>query len=83
MDILVFGRKKCAACETTYTLLSKTAHIPFTYFDMDTVEGLTEGALHNVFTVPTTLICTDGQVLKRWEGDVPHDIADYLKEHVT
>ncbi len=78
MHIEVFGKKDCAKCETTkhkvahfITKLGVTERVAFTFHDMDTVDGLTEGAFRDVFDVPTTIIQHDGHDLVRWCGDIP------------
>ncbi len=84
-----FGKKKCAACQETQALFSNLKTVPSThclniaYFDMDSIEGLTEGAFHNVSNVPTTILQKKGHTIKRWDGAVPHDALTYLEDSQT
>jgi hypothetical protein len=78
MQIDVFGKQDCAKCETTkhkvqhfITKLGVTDRVTFTFHDMDTVDGMTEGAFRDVFDIPTTIIHSDGQDLVRWAGAPP------------
>jgi hypothetical protein len=87
MEIQVFGKQNCGKCDSTK---HKVAHllgkhglqerIPFKFFDLDTVDGLAEGAYRDVHAVPTTIIEDDGRDLVRWEGVIPDsvDIKQYL-----
>jgi thiol-disulfide isomerase/thioredoxin len=87
MQIEVFGKQSCAKCETTkhkiehfMTKLGVAEKVAFTFHDMDTVDGMTEGAFRDVFDIPTTIIQRDGQDLVRWAGEIPPTagIKDYL-----
>jgi len=87
MQIEVFGKQNCAKCETTkhkiqhfMTKLGVGEKVAFTFHDMDTVDGMTEGVFRDVFDIPTTIIQRDGQDLVRWAGDIPPtaDIKNYL-----
>lgn len=87
MQVQVFGKQDCAKCETTkhkfqhfITKLGLSGKVAFQFFDMDTVDGLTEGAYRDVFDVPTTIIERDGEDVVRWEGIIPPttDIKQHL-----
>jgi len=87
MQVQVFGKQNCAKCETTkhkvahfITKLGLGGKVEMQFFDMETVEGLTEGAFRDVFDVPTTIIQNEGQDLARWEGTIP-PTAD-IKKHL-
>ena len=78
MRIEIFGKDQCAVCESTKR---KMAHfmkkwgyadrVDTTFVDMDTVEGMAEGAFRDVNEIPTTVISDNGSILGRWEGTVP------------
>ncbi|MFW6161955.1 MAG: hypothetical protein ACODAJ_04250 [Planctomycetota bacterium] len=87
MQIDVFGKESCARCETTKHKLEHfiakfgaSERVQLTFYDMDTEEGMTEGAFRDVFDVPTTIVCRDGQALARWAGQIPPsaDIKGFL-----
>ena len=78
MKIKIFGKKECAKCETTKNKLSHflkkggyEGRIGLEFQDMDTVEGMAEGAYYDVLKVPTSIAEKDEEILARWEGEVP------------
>ncbi|MDD5504566.1 MAG: thioredoxin family protein [Candidatus Omnitrophica bacterium] len=88
MKIKVFGKNNCAKCETTKNKINhylkknnNPSNAALEFHDLDTVEGMTEGAYNNVLKIPTTLIEKEDQVLARWDGEVPRteDFAAYLR----
>jgi hypothetical protein len=88
MKIKIFGKKNCAKCETTKNkikhFLSKhsgLSGIGYDFYDLDTIEGMTEGAYNDVLKIPTTIIEDSDKPLARWDGEVPmtSDFANYLK----
>lgn len=87
MQVEIFGKQDCAKCESTkhklehfMAKLGVNGKIGFTFHDMDTVDGLTEGAFRDVFDVPTTIIQRDGEDVARWAGIIPPTIE--LKQHL-
>ena len=87
VKIWVFGKKNCAACQTTKNKfnhfiekyeLSNKAELSF--FDMETIDGLSEGADNDV--LKTIFRDDENNVLARWDGEVPNrqDYEKYLKE---
>jgi hypothetical protein len=86
MEIQVFGKQNCGKCESTkhkiehfITRLGLVERVQFTFFDMDTVDGLAEGAFYDVYNVPTTIIRNNGSDLVRWDGVVPDSLE--LKQY--
>ena len=78
MQVEVFGKQDCAKCESTkhklehfINKLGVAERVEFRFHDMDTVDGLTEGAFRDVFDIPTTIVQRDGQDLVRWAGMIP------------
>ncbi len=75
----LFGKNGCARCKSAYAKLShliaktgRSGEAAVTYHDMDTVDGLAEGAFHDVMAVPTTILRdADGRTLARWDGRLP------------
>ncbi len=78
MKIKIFGKKGCGGCEATKskfeTFLSKwgVKDAEIIFYDMDTIDGLTEASLYNATDIPTTVIEDeeDKEVI-RWAGRVP------------
>ncbi|MBI5554877.1 MAG: hypothetical protein HY920_03360 [Elusimicrobia bacterium] len=78
VKIKVFGKTTCAACQAVkekfnfflnHWDLSSQAEI--VYFDLDTVDGLSQGAYYDALDFPTTILEKDGQELARWKKTVP------------
>ncbi|MBU0650544.1 thioredoxin family protein [bacterium] len=85
MDVTVFGKQGCATCVTTKNKITQyiqnkklQGKIIFTYCDMDTIDGLSEGAMNDVMSVPTTIFKKDGKVVARWDGNIP-ETEEYEK----
>ncbi|MFH1867940.1 MAG: thioredoxin family protein [Candidatus Omnitrophota bacterium] len=78
MKIKVFGKKDCAKCETTKNKLNHFIKknnyedkIILEFQDMDTVDGMAEGAYYDVLKIPTSIVEKDDEVMARWDGEVP------------
>jgi len=78
MDIKVFGKPGCEYCKTTMKKFETFSRrwnladvISLSFLDMETVDGLAEGAFYSVTKIPTTIIEKNKSVLRRWDGQVP------------
>ncbi len=78
MRVDVFGNEDCAICASTKRKIEHFLHkwgyketVDIAFVNMDTVEGMAEGAFHDVLEIPTTIISADGKAHGRWEGVVP------------
>jgi glutaredoxin len=78
MKVKVFGKPGCEFCKTTMkkfetflTLWKITDRVELSFYDMETVDGLAEGAFMSVAKVPTSIIEKDGLIVARWDGKVP------------
>lgn len=79
MKVKVFGKPGCEFCKTTMkkfeTFLKRwqidPQSVELTFFDMETVDGLAEGAFYSVVKIPSTVIENNDSVLVRWDGQVP------------
>ena len=76
--ISVFGKQGCAKCDTTKNKLRHfltqwgLGHtVQVVFHDLDTVDGLAEGAFHDVRDIPLTIVENDGRPVARWDGSVP------------
>ena len=74
MKVRIFGKPGCEACKGTKekfeTFLNHwglLASVSIIFYDMETVEGLAEGAFNSVIKIPTTIIEKDGKKLARWD----------------
>ena len=76
ITVKVFGKPGCEFCKTTVkkfeTFFSRwETAAPLEFHDMETVDGLAEGAYYSVTKIPSTVIERDSEVLARWDGKVP------------
>ena len=78
MEIWVFGREECPNCKCAEKNIAEflekngiTDSVKHVYYDMDTVDGLAEGAFNDVRSIPTTIVHDDGENIARWDGTVP------------
>jgi len=79
MKFEVYGKDGCAKCKSTKDKLTHLVGkaeaaetVALDFYDMETVEGLAEGAFNDVRDVPTVILRgDDGEALARWEGVLP------------
>ena len=78
VKISIFGKQGCAKCTTTKRKLSHLLgrwqldkKVNLVFHDMDTLDGRAEGAFHDVFDIPVTMIETNAGQVARWDGDIP------------
>ncbi|NLO92018.1 MAG: hypothetical protein GX410_08545 [Elusimicrobia bacterium] len=76
--IKIFGKKSCSACtavkEKFNFFLDKWGNkdqVSMEYHDLDTLDGLAEGAYCQALEFPTTILERDGSELARWVKKVP------------
>ncbi|MBU1026773.1 MAG: thioredoxin family protein [Candidatus Margulisbacteria bacterium] len=87
LDVKVFGKPGCEFCKTTVkkfeTFLGRwkiqPEQVNLTFFDMETVDGLAEGAFYGVTKIPSTVIEKEEDVLGFWHGKVP--LSEEFKNH--
>ena len=77
-EIKVFGKPNCKFCKTTMqkfeTFLGRwnaKEKVALTFHDVETVDGLAEGAFYGVTKIPATVIEHKEDLLARWDGKVP------------
>jgi glutaredoxin len=89
MHISVFGRRDCDACKAALTKIEyfsrkwgKAETTSLEFVDLDTVDGLAEGAWRDVYDVPTVILETSGREVARWVKQVPvsRDFKQYFFE---
>jgi len=82
MRFEVYGKNGCPTCESTKDKLALLIgkadaedEVLVAYHDVDTVEGMAEGAFNDVTDVPTTILRSDaGETMARWEGTLPPSV---------
>ena len=89
MKIKIFGKESCSLCQSAKKKISFfLAHwnfqdkIELTYYNLDTAEGLSEGAFYDVEKTPTIIMEKNSEIIKRWNGTLPlsEDLKGLLKE---
>ena len=75
-----FSKKECPACRVARELLERFINerklkemVSVEHHDLDTVDGLAEGAYWDVSAVPTMIVERDRRVVARWDGQVPKE----------
>ncbi len=88
MKIKIFGKESCSLCQSAKKKVSFfLAHwqyqdkIEVTYYDLESAEGLAEGAFYDVGKIPTIVLEKDGQIIRRWEGVAP--LSEELKKSLS
>ncbi len=78
MEIDIFGKSDCVKCETakdTFTTFLSDRKlkdkISLRYYDMESVDGMAEGAFNDVMDIPTIIITKQKNRIARWDGNVP------------
>jgi len=76
--ISIFGKQKCGKCTATknkvehfLTKMGMADDVQAVFFDMDSEEGLVEGAFRDVFEVPTTIVDDGNEDVARWAAMIP------------
>jgi len=80
--ILIFGKQGCAKCTTTKNKVGHyinkwglVGEVPVIFMDMDSADGLGEGAFREVSKLPTTIVEQRESAVARWDGEVPNSEA--------
>ena len=74
--VYIFGKPTCSVCKDArkkieYFKKKELFAAPIEYYDMETIDGLTEGAFHEVSDIPTVIIFDDKNELTRWVKQPP------------
>jgi hypothetical protein len=90
--VSIFGKKECDACKAAMEKVTyfsrkwgKTEETTIDFIDVETPDGLAEGAYQGVYDIPTVILEDGGEELARWVKQVPlsKDFRQYfLKELV-
>lgn len=77
MRVSIFGKNECDACKAAvekieyFTKKWERDDVAVEYIDMDTPDGLAEGAYRDVYDIPTVILEKEGDELVRWVKTVP------------
>ncbi len=90
ITVTVFGKKDCDACKAAIEKVSYftkkwgwEARTRVQFIDMDTPDGLAEGAYRDVFDIPTVILEKNNEELARWVKQVPasRDFRIYFERY--
>ena len=83
--IYIFGKPTCPVCKDAHNKIKyfktkKNFDAEVRYFDMDSIDGLTESAFCEVSDIPTIIIFDGKQELVRWikKAPVSEEFLPYL-----
>lgn len=78
IKIKIFGKTSCDACKAVKDKFSfflnhwkLSGQVQIEYYDLETVDGLSQGAYLDALDFPTTILEKEGQELARWKKTVP------------
>jgi len=86
MKFEVYGKTICAKCESAKQKLNHLVEkrevgeaVSLAFVDLETIEGMAEGAFNDVHDIPTVILRSDGgDLVARWDGKAPHS-AEILR----
>lgn len=88
MEIKIFGKNDCSLCKTAKKKIDffidewgMKDEVNVVFYDMDSVDGLTEGAMLNATEIPTTIVMKDNNEVARWVKEVPE--SEELKSSLS
>lgn len=83
MEVKVFGTNGCPKCKIVVNymddIVKEYKGVSLKYYDMETVDGLEEGAFNEVVEIPTIILLDRDGIVGRWSGELPSR-EDLLKE---
>ena len=78
IKVTVFGKKECDACKAALDKVvyfsrkwGREEETTVDFIDMETPDGLAEGAYRDVYDIPTVVFEESGEELARWIKKVP------------
>lgn len=67
-----FYKKDCPKCPAAKEVVSQLPQELVEYYNLDDVDGLTEGAYYMVVATPTTIVVDEsGREVESWRGEIP------------
>jgi glutaredoxin len=83
VKIEIFWQENCPNCTKAKDLGKILAEeLEVQYYDVDTVDGLSEACLYQVMSTPTIILVSENkEEIESWRGMVPE--IDYIREKVT
>lgn len=74
--VFIFGKPTCPVCKDArkkieYFKRKEKFDAKIEYYDMETIDGLTEGAFYEVSDIPTVIVLDEKDELARWVKQPP------------
>ncbi|MCX7831769.1 MAG: thioredoxin family protein [Actinobacteria bacterium] len=74
-----FYKKDCPKCPAAKEVISQISDDFVESYNLDELEGLTEGAYYMVVSTPSTIVVDEsGREVKSWRGEIP-ELAELKK----
>jgi glutaredoxin len=73
-SIKIFTKNECPKCPAAKEIggILQQEGLPVTFYDLETPDGLAEGAFYSVLSTPTIIIEDEHEkILAGWRGSVP------------
>lgn len=73
MKVKIFVKKDCPKCPPAKKIGEKLKkkNINVEFYDVATIEGLSEAQFFSVMATPTIVISQNGEEIKSWRGEIP------------
>lgn len=79
LKVKFFYRKDCPKCPAAKEVISQISEDLVELYDLDELEGLTEGAYYMIVSTPSTIVVDEsGREVKSWRGEIP-ELAELRK----
>jgi len=74
--VYIFGKPSCPVCKDAFNKVNYFRdkgkfNAEIKYFDMETIDGLTEGSFFEISDIPTVVIMEEQRELARWVKKPP------------
>jgi len=84
MKLKLFTKKDCPNCPAAKKVAKELQEggVPVEYYDVETIDGMTEGSFYMVMTTPTAVLVDEsGKEIDSWRGQPPDSekIGNYFK----
>ena len=84
MKLKLFIKKDCPNCPAAKKVVKdlEEAGVPVEYYDVNTIDGMTEGSFYMIMATPTTvLVDGSGKEIDSWRGQPPdaEKVKSYIK----
>lgn len=69
-----FFKQDCPKCPAAKEVISRLQGVEVEFYDLEDLDGLTEGAYYMVVATPTTIVVDEnGREVASWRGEIPEE----------